>query len=639
MELLPAQSQPAFYGNSTQMYTAWNLVAFNGHIPNLTSFANLPDLEITPVVNTATSASYSKCKSKAQQPEPYKKTDGKEQRDIENLLERLPTLNQNFKLYSKIGQGSFSTVYLATLKNSPTPKKFAVKHLTQDLDKVRIEREWKCMKEIGGRDNVVHAEYYIQNKDCVTFVMPYLPHTRFSDYVTEMTADETRLYMRNLFIALKRVHSFNVIHRDVKPGNFLYDRVHKRFLLVDFGLAQIVQHYSAEAKKKSTQLDENMPIDYSKKRKRKPSTSDDEKITPVKRNCRRIALKPKDSNQKVDDSVEETRLNETASNQDFKSPVKKILNKSSVEKTPLKSRTFSPASCPTSSRKKLFDEGVSNQENSKRDSNIGTSMLRAQLEMKMTSTSTDRSFTPLVANKSPTGSFVQVQNSRVVRQQVIPTSTVTVFQKPSPVRPSCYCTGKGTICSICTGRKKMQAPRAGTPGFRPPEVLLKYPYQTTAVDMWASGIILLCILSGCYPFFQSPSDLVALMEIMTIFGTEHVRKVADKFGRGIVCNNPKKGVDLKKLCILLRSRPKKNASKKTSQKDVKKCKDCNAPIKEDGCICLNDEKSETSVSNQKGSTSLFPDSAYHLLSRLLDLDPSTRITAAEALEHPFLTEM
>lgn len=329
-----------------------------------------------------------------------------------------------------------------------------------------------------------------------------------------------------------------------------------------------------------------MPIDYSKKRKRKRSTSDDDKTTPVKRNCRRIALKPKDSNQKIEYSVEETRLNESVTHQDFKSPVKKILNQSSVEKTPLKSRTFSPASCPTSSRKKLFDEGVSNQENSKRDSNIGTSMLRAQLEMKVSSTSTG-SFTPLVANKSPTGSFVQVQNSRVVRQQIIPTSKVAVFQKPSPVRPSCYCAGKGTICSICAGRKKMQAPRAGTPGFRPPEVLLKYPYQTTAVDMWASGIILLCILSGCYPFFQSPSDLVALMEIMTIFGTDNVKKVADKFGRVLVCNNPKKGVDLKKLCILLRSRPKKNSSKKSSQKEIKKCKDCSAPIKEDGCICLN----------------------------------------------------
>jgi len=31
-------------------------------------------------------------------------------------------------------------------------------------------------------------------------------------------------------------------------------------------------------------------------------------------------------------------------------------------------------------------------------------------------------------------------------------------------------------------RKAQAAPRAGTPGFRPPEVLLKYPLQTTGND-------------------------------------------------------------------------------------------------------------------------------------------------------------
>lgn len=34
---------------------------------------------------------------------------------------------------------------------------------------------------------------------------------------------------------------------------------------------------------------------------------------------------------------------------------------------------------------------------------------------------------------------------------------------------------------------------------------------------------------------------------------------------------------------------------------------------------------------------IFPDSAYDLAKRCLDLDPTSRITAAEALKHPFLS--
>uniref|UniRef100_A0A2C9KY76 non-specific serine/threonine protein kinase n=1 Tax=Biomphalaria glabrata TaxID=6526 RepID=A0A2C9KY76_BIOGL len=43
--------------------------------------------------------------------------------------------------------------------------------------------------------------------------------------------------MKNLLIALRRVHQFNIIHRDIKPSNFLYNRQQKRYALVDFGLA------------------------------------------------------------------------------------------------------------------------------------------------------------------------------------------------------------------------------------------------------------------------------------------------------------------------------------------------------------------------------------------------------------------
>lgn len=48
------------------------------------------------------------------------------------------------------------------------------------------------------------------------------------EYVKNMTVEETKDYMRALLTALRRVHKFNIIHRDVKPNNFLYDRDNRR---------------------------------------------------------------------------------------------------------------------------------------------------------------------------------------------------------------------------------------------------------------------------------------------------------------------------------------------------------------------------------------------------------------------------
>lgn len=69
---------------------------------------------------------------------------------------------------------------------------------------------------------------------------------------------------------------------------------------------------------------------------------------------------------------------------------------------------------------------------------------------------------------------------------------------------------------------------------RPIEVLLKHEHQTTAVDIWAAGVILLCMLSRAYPFFRAPDDMTALAEVTTLFGTNNVRMAAKSYGKNFI---------------------------------------------------------------------------------------------------------
>ncbi|XP_053980568.1 cell division cycle 7-related protein kinase-like isoform X1 [Hylaeus anthracinus] len=378
-----------------------------------------------------------------------------EEDNVVALKNRVPLLKDLFRVHGKVGEGTFSSVFLATLKSSDGTKKFALKHLVPTRHPEKIERELQCMQQIGGKDYVVGLELCLRSFETVVFVMPYMRHDKFSDYVQNMTLQETKDYMIALLTALRRVHQFKIIHRDVKPSNFLYDRCNKRYLLVDFGLAQ---EYIAEDKSN--------------------------KLKSINFETQSVKRKRSDENS---------------------------LNLS------------------LSSRKKVIGE-------------------------------------------------------------------------------KCYCFGKPKVCSLCTSRPEQIAPRAGTPGFRAPEVLLKHPSQTPAIDIWASGVMMLCILSGTQPFFHSPDDCTALAEITTIFGSNKMQQCAHKLGKKIIFNEDIPGVDIVSLCQKLQKRNKGL---------LDNCKDHRMY-----------EKASTDVQ--------FPKEAYHLLLRLLDLNHKTRLTAEQALDHPFL---
>ncbi|KAL9031213.1 MAG: hypothetical protein Q9196_000749 [Gyalolechia fulgens] len=99
-------------------------------------------------------------------------------------------------------------------------------------------------------------------------------------------------------------------------------------------------------------------------------------------------------------------------------------------------------------------------------------------------------------------------------------------------------------------RPSRRANRAGTRGFRAPEVLLKCTAQTTKIDVWSAGVILLTILCQRFPFFNSADDVDALIEIASIFGQKRMKACALLHGTIFECSLPtvgEKGFLLKQI--------------------------------------------------------------------------------------------
>lgn len=87
-------------------------------------------------------------------------------------------------------------------------------------------------------------------------------------------------------------------------------------------------------------------------------------------------------------------------------------------------------------------------------------------------------------------------------------------------------------------RPSKRANRAGTRGFRAPEVLFKCTSQTTKLDMWSAGVVLLTFLGRRFPFFNSTDDVEALIEIASIFGRGQMKDVALLHGQIFETNIP-----------------------------------------------------------------------------------------------------
>ncbi|KAI6088369.1 kinase-like protein [Hypoxylon rubiginosum] len=383
------------------------------------------------------------------------------QHDMDKLEATFPSFKEKYRLIKRIGEGTFSTVYKAEdlqyhqyenswdldaaesqwrpppLKGASRsrfdtankPKFVAIKKIYVTSSPARILNELELLHDLRDSHSVCPLITAFRHADQVLAVLPYFRHQDFRKYYPEMSVYDMRVYFRSLFTALAAVHEKGIIHRDIKPTNFLYDPDKKRGVLVDFGLAE---REGVETK---------------------PCLCHEDRQT----------------------------------------------------------------------RKQRLQQSVA-------------------------------------FNSAQAG--------------------------PQPGYP------------VNDTRPSRRANRAGTRGFRAPEVLFKCTEQTTKIDIWSAGVILLTILCKRFPFFNSADDIEAMIEIATIFGTRRMKQAGQIHGCVFDTNIPtigEKGFTFEKIMLW-------STCRSDNGKDL-----------------TEDEKE-----------------AIQFLQRCIDLDPTKRISAKEALVHDFL---
>lgn len=416
----------------------------------------------------------------------YKEKEYEDSKDeIDEFYKSFEGLAEKYKLLEKIGEGTFSSVYKAidlrhdefenewdyygnermrkklkltgedpwkpaaddSEEQEPNGQKLstncvAIKRIYVTSSPGRIANELKILNKLFGCVNIAPLITAVRSQDQVIAVLPYIEHADFRDFFQVSSVSEIQIYFKQLLSALAFVHSKHIIHRDVKPQNFLYNTRQQRGVLVDFGLAE---------------------------READPSR--------LKCPCR--------------------------------------------------------------------DQGITLRE----------------------------------------------------------TKQLNGYPKNDP-RP---------------GRRSN---RAGTRGFRAPEVLLKCPDQTTKIDMWSCGVLLLCFLSKRFPFFNSLDDIDALIEIATIFGRRKTEACALLHG-----------------CVFETSIPTIKDAPYQFETLIEWCLTGYRPrrVSHPGPPRPVNPKRPLRVVNNK-ETSLTDDElkAIEFLKLCLEMNPYLRLSAAEALEHPFL---
>lgn len=138
-------------------------------------------------------------------------------------------ISKKYKLLKLLNTGSYGSVFVA--KSILTNKLVAIKIELKELN--MLKREGQIYQLLCGHPGIPKMKYY-GSTDTYNFLV--LPFLGVSLEAINFSLEQTIIIFENMINIIEYVHSKGILHRDLKPGNFLYEK--NNIYLIDFGLSK-----------------------------------------------------------------------------------------------------------------------------------------------------------------------------------------------------------------------------------------------------------------------------------------------------------------------------------------------------------------------------------------------------------------